>query len=737
VQADEFPLQYIKGVGPKRAAALAAAGLRTPRDVIRNIPRGYVDRSAVASIAELHARLHSDDLWTNSADAIVQASREVSVVGTVLATEVRPIGKNRKLFKASIADESGAVAQLIFWSHIQYFEKSIREGDSYAVSGIAEYDARWHTVAFTHPELERIDADDAERFRQGAILPKYTLTQAMKSAGITMRIMRTIVEHVIESVAPFEREIFPDEFMQRMSLPHIADVLRTIHFPKSHEEISAARRRLVFEELFFFELMLAARQRSRKATHRGIQMDVKSPMARTLVERLPFELTVAQRRVIHEIMSDMSSGSPMNRLLQGDVGSGKTIVALLCMLNVIENGYQTLIMAPTEILAEQHFRNIQQLTEGLSINVVQLVGGQRKKYRAELTSVIASGEAQIIVGTHAAFEADILYKNLGLVVIDEQHRFGVAQRAELKRLGVQSHGDDAFIPHFLVMSATPIPRTLSMTLYGDLDVSVIDELPKNRKPIKTKVVFSSGISKVYDFIRTEVSTGRQAYVVYPLVEKSEKLELKSAVEFHDTLSTQIFPDLRVGLLHGQMLWYEKEEVMDRFLHKEIDILVATTVIEVGVDVANATIMLIEDAERFGLAQLHQLRGRVGRGADQSYCFLATKDHFRYAVSKANAAEDRAKSALRLRTMEETTDGFRIAEVDLNLRGPGDMMGTRQSGLPEFHYADLVTDAPLISVARKEAFALFDSDPQLRKAEHEHIRERLINDFEAKAFVSVA
>jgi ATP-dependent DNA helicase RecG len=493
-----------------------------------------------------------------------------------------------------------------------------------------------------------------------------------------------------------------------------------------------------YEELFLFELLLAARRRSRKRPERGIPMQSQSQRARSLIERLPFDLTGAQKRVIREIVADMTSGTPMNRLLQGDVGSGKTVVALLCMLNAVDNGYQTLIMAPTEILAEQHFHGIQRmLGADHGMNIVQLVGSQRKKARTAVLEQIASGSANIVVGTHAMFESDVVYNKLGLIVIDEQHRFGVAQRAELKRLGQNSHGDEPRTPHILVMSATPIPRTLSMTLYGDLDSSVIDQLPAQRKPIKTHVVFESKMQEVFGFVKSEVALGRQAYIVYPLVERSEKIDAKSAVEHYEDLCRTVFHDLSVGLLHGQMGWNEKEDVMKAFLNRDFDVLVSTTVIEVGIDVPNATVMLIENAERFGLSQLHQLRGRVGRGGEQSYCFLATKDHFKYQMNRAANAEDMAKAPIRLKTMEETTDGFRIAEVDLRLRGPGDVMGTRQSGVPDFRFADLVTDGELIAQTRADAFGVLDEDPQLRQDEHRLLRQELLRMFDESSMSSVA
>ncbi|MBU3742689.1 MAG: ATP-dependent DNA helicase RecG [Candidatus Kapabacteria bacterium] len=734
-----LPLQYLKGIGPKRAEVLAKEGLRTPQDVLLYVPRGYVNRDGSRTLAELAGVHGRDDVWARSdAATLARVTSEVTIIVGIVSMQEGRYGRGKTMLTVTVADGSGVTAQVVFWNMVEYYKRVLEPGRYVVMSGRPEFDQRWNRLSFTHPELERIDDDDVAGYRAGVILPNYTLTQGMRNAGITMKLFRQMVDQVIERTAEQMTDPLPDALRAEHNLVTLQDALRELHRPTVLANVVAAQRRMKFEELFFFELLLAARASSRKRPDRGCVVDPKSPRARALVDRLPFTLTTAQRRVIREIVDDMSSGTPMNRLLQGDVGSGKTVVALLSMLDAIDSGYQTLIMAPTEILAEQHYNGIRRMVDGLDVNVVQLVGGQRKKIRAEVAEAIASGQANIIVGTHALFEASITYQRLGLIVIDEQHRFGVAQRAALSSLAKQSFEDRTQTPHILVMSATPIPRTLSMTLYGDLDVSVIDELPANRKPIRTEVVFESQLSVVHEMIRAEIRRGRQAYIVYPLVEKSDKLELKSAVEHHETLQHEVFPDLRVGLLHGQMLWYEKEDVMRAFLQGDYDILVATTVVEVGVDVPNATVMLIENAERFGLSQLHQLRGRVGRGAEQSYCYLATKDYFRYQLQRSETAADRASAAIRLRTMEETTDGFRIAEVDLKLRGPGDMLGTRQSGLPEFRFVDLVADTPLIAVARDAAFGMLRADPRLQRPDHSGIRERLIALFEGSAtFMTVA
>ncbi|MCO6465074.1 MAG: ATP-dependent DNA helicase RecG [Bradyrhizobiaceae bacterium] len=718
-------------MGPSRARALSAEGIQSALDLVRLVPRGYVDRSTASSLRAVMQNLQSSSLWSNAGSKDIAAiTREVSVVVTVSHLGERTVGRGRRMLQATVVDESGATAKVIFWNAVNYFGKLLSADSAFLLSGVPEYDARFNQVTFTHPEIEKIDAEEIEQLASGVVLPTYSISQKMRAAGVSDRLLRSMIDQVLDDVLGSLPEVLPSALLSRHGLLPRALALRYLHQPPTIAQAAEARRRLKHEELFYFQLRLAQRHALQSQPRNGLVMEARSPRARHLVESLPFELTGAQRRVIHEIVADMSSGSVMNRLLQGDVGSGKTIVALLCMLNVIDNGYQAVLMAPTEILAEQHYRGILRMLRDMDVVVCQVVGGQNKRQRSDVAERIASGEAQIIVGTHALFEANIEYNKLGLIVIDEQHRFGVAQRAELMKMGKHSHlqnnqtGQPPPDPHVLVMSATPIPRTLAMSVYGDLDLSVIDQLPANRKPIVTKVVFESGLPAAYEFIRSQVAEGKQAYLVYPLVEKSEKIEAKSAIEHFEHLSQHVFPELSLGLVHGQMTWGEKDQVMQSFLQRELQILVSTTVIEVGVDVSNATVMLVENAERFGLSQLHQLRGRVGRGADQSYCLLATKDHFQYQLKRNHSTTERANSVVRLRTMEETTDGFRIAEVDLELRGPGDVLGTRQSGLPEFTYANIVTDAAVLSKAREDAFLLIRADPTLSKPEHQLVKRHL-------------
>lgn len=736
------PIQFLKGVGPKRAEAFHALGIHTTMDLLRYIPRAYLDRSTIFSLSDLAERCRKQSLFSPEADEAltdVNFRNEATVIVRIKSIHRREFANGRKMLIATIRDDSAQTAELVFFQQIQYYERLLKEEQLYVVSGSPEFEERYRKLQFHHPTIEKVNEEDEELFIKGVILPQYPMTKELKNAGIWMALIRRLALTALETEQDKIQEIFPADILARYKLPESKRAFHSLHAPSNLNEIAEAKKRMKFEELFFFEMVLALRKRGTKVREHGVLINPKSAKARHLLDTLPFELTNAQKRVLNEIADDFRSGKPMNRLLQGDVGSGKTIVSVFAMLMAIESGYQTLIMAPTEILAEQHYRGITALLEGMDIKVVQLVGGQKKRVRNTVNDEIASGKANIIVGTHALFggmrsksETTIEYNRVGLMVIDEQHRFGVEQRAKLRTLAMNSHKtDEPPVPHILVMSATPIPRTLSMTLYGDLDVSIINEMPKNRKPIKTKVVFESDLHRYFEFIRQEVKKGRQAYIVYPLVEQSEKLELKSAVEHYEHLCSEIFKDMKVGLLHGQMLWYEKDDTMKAFKNKEYDILVATTVVEVGIDIPNATVMLIENAERFGLSQLHQLRGRVGRGAEQSYCFLATKDHFRYHIGKKPEELSAARATVvRLKTMEETTDGFVIAETDLKLRGPGDILGTRQSGLPDFRYTDLISDGDIISIARKEAFALIEQDPHLRNPIHRELRSAFLIEYSA-------
>ncbi len=729
-------LQYIKGIGPRRAEALIKEGIFTPKDLLLYFPRSYIDRNAMSSIANLTSQFsksqsQSNDIFQNDVVRFI----EYTVVGNIYLKNLISIGKNRNMLKISIRDNSGS-ANIVFWNRTQFFEKIYQSGQLLAVSGKPEID-KYGVLTFSHPEIDIIDSEDEQLYQRGIIMSKYKITDNMSSSGINNKNLRQIIHYILDKAIDKIIETLPDRILTQFSFPSISETISNIHFPKSKELLEQAKNRIKFEEIFYFLLNVELTRQKMLSTDSGFVIDPKSKMARQLYDKLPFKLTPDQKKVIREIAQDMESGKPMNRLLQGDVGSGKTIVAILTMLMAIDAGYQVAFMAPTELLAEQHFLNLKNYLSEFGVEIVQLVGGQRVKVRRMVLGKIVDGTANIIVGTHALFQSEVEYKNLAYVIIDEQHRFGVQQRADLINLAKQSLDDKSYLPHILVMSATPIPRTLTMTAYGDLDVSVIRSMPKNRKPIITTIKFESNMNEVYDFIRKQVKLGFQVFIVYPLVEKSEKMVLKAATEHYEFLKEEVFKELNCGLLHGQMFWYEKEDTMKAFLNKEYDILVSTTVIEVGIDIPNANVMIIENAERFGLSQLHQLRGRVGRGADQSYCILLTKDDFKYPLTSKSIIDDTKAVFTRLKTMTETTDGFKIAEVDMKLRGPGDIMGTKQSGLPEFKFIDLVNDPEIISIAKTTAYTVLQEDPQLINQENEILKQNIIKYSSKKTYFDIA
>ncbi len=719
-------LQFIKGIGPRRAEAFIKEGILTPLDLMYYFPRSYIDRSGTKSLAQLQNELKSVNNYT--AEKNLYFNSESTAVAKVVSKEIREFGKKRQMLSLTISDNSGANAKIIFWNSVKYFDKVYQKGQLLAVSGKAEID-RYNFISFNHPDIDIIDEEDANLYSGGAILPKYKLSDSLRKAGITMKLMRQIIAGCLKKYAANIIEVFPPSLMKEFSFLSKSQSVFNLHFPKNKDLLERSKLRVKFEELFLFQLFLNLKRDKIKAAEQGVLVKPKSQSARKLYDILPFDLTPDQKKVLREIASDMENGNAMNRLLQGDVGSGKTIVAIFTMLMAIDSNLQVAFMAPTEILAEQHFHSLKNFLKDLDLNVVQLVGGQKAKMRRNVLEKIETGYANIIVGTHALFQSEINYNRLGLVIIDEQHRFGVMQRSDLIKLAKRSFNDESITPHILVMTATPIPRTLTMTAYGDLDVSIIKSKPKDRKPILTKVEFESNHDQVFDFIRSEIKQGRQAFIVFPFVEKSEKMEeIKSATEYYEPLQA-VFPEFKLGLLHGQMFWYEKEEAMQNFLNKEYDILVATTVIEVGIDIPNASVMVIENAERFGLSQLHQLRGRVGRGANQSYCILMTKDNYKYQLNKKEQAEN-AKSAaiIRLKTMAETTDGFKISEVDLQLRGPGDILGTKQAGLPDFKYADLVNDGDIMEIAKKTAIKIISEDPHLRNQDNRLLRAEMSRNY---------
>lgn len=684
-------LTDLHGISEKRAASLAKSGIHTPEDLLMLFPRRYVDKTFVTPIGQ------------------VKGSNEtVYVAGTI--TDIHPAGSgNKKRLEATVSDGTGVI-QAVWFKGQDYFRKTLKTGKRVSLFGQARRFGR--NISIAHPELE----DLSEGNPQTGLFPVYPSNSILEKAYISSKLIHKWISQLLENYQP--PEFLPVPILQQFDLPERTTAFRKIHMPSTSRDHQKALERFKFEELLLFELAVLYLKNSQIEQHRGARLDVNGDYVRSFfLEHLPFELTDGQKNALSDIKKDVVSGYQMNRLIQGDVGSGKTIVAFGAMLMALDSGFQAAFMAPTEILAEQHFKTISELARPLGLDVRMLIGSQNTATRNEIHSGVSGGQTQIVVGTHAIIQEQVQFANLGMAIVDEQHRFGVAQRAILRSKGQN--------PHLLVMSATPIPRSLAMTVYSELDVSIIHDMPGGRKPIRTAVRTEKKKEEVYTFIDNLIREGGQAYIVYPLVEESEVLELNDATEGFEKVSKR-FPDFNVGLLHGRMNSEEKEEAMAKFAANEIQILVSTTVIEVGVDVPNASVMVIEHAERFGLSQLHQLRGRIGRGSRQSYCILMIGNQ---PGKEANQ---------RLQTMAETSDGFKIAEMDLKLRGPGDFMGTRQSGLPEFRHADIVEDQYLLQQAKEAASHLLKNDPHLQKPEHQDLKKQFEPYLEQKKeFMSVS
>ena len=662
-------IMYLPGVGPKKKEILSKElGICSYADLLEYYPYKYVDRTKVFHISELTSEMPF-----------------VQIKGRILSFEEFDTGKRNKRVVAHFSDGFGVV-DLVWFRGAQYIYKTYKTDTEYIVFGKPSvYGGRFQ---FAHPDID--DAHSLQLSDMG-MQPYYSTTEKMKKMGLTSRAIEKIAKTLIEKI-PELPETLPDFITKRLHLASRNEAFRHIHYPHSHQELQKAQVRLKFEELFYVQLNILRYASDQRRKYRGYVFSRVGEIFNCFYKNnLPFSLTEAQKRVMHEIRADMCSGRQMNRLLQGDVGSGKTLVALMTMLIALDNGFQACMMAPTEILAEQHVQTIREFLKGMDIRVELLTGIVKGKKRQAILDALACGEVQILVGTHAIIEETVQFAHLGIAVIDEQHRFGVEQRAKLWNKSQNP-------PHVLVMTATPIPRTLAMTIYGDLDVSVIDELPPGRKPIQTLHKFDTQLTTLYQSIRRQIELGRQVYIVFPLIKESEKSDLKNLEEGFETLK-EAFPDYRLSKVHGRMKPVEKEEEMEKFVKGETQILVATTVIEVGVNVPNASVMVILDAQRFGLSQLHQLRGRVGRGCDQSYCILVTN----YKLS-----EDTRK---RIDIMCDTNDGFRIAEADLKLRGPGDLEGTQQSGIAfDLKIANIARDGQLVQLARQEAQAIIEADP---------------------------
>ena len=678
-------IQYLPGVGPNRKKMLSQElGIETFGDLLQYYPYKHVDRSRLYAIGELNGDMPF-----------------VQVKGHILSFETFKMSARKERVVAHFTDGTGKVMDLTWFNGGKYAKQSYKIGTEYVIFGRPNvFNGR---INVTHPD---IDAADKLELSTMGMQPYYNTTEKMKKSGLNSRAIERLTKSLIDIIKDPLPETIPDFITSRLHLMSRDEALRKIHYPQDAKELEKARTRLKFEELFYVQLNILRYASDHRRKYRGYVFSHVGDYFNTFFHQyLPFSLTEAQKRVIREIRKDTGSGKQMNRLLQGDVGSGKTLVALMSMLIALDNGYQACIMAPTEILAEQHLQTIQGFLNGMNIRVELLTGIVKGKKRQTVLDGLLDGSVQILVGTHAVIEDTVQFANLGMVVVDEQHRFGVAQRAKLWTKNTNP-------PHVLVMTATPIPRTLAMTLYGDLDVSVIDELPPGRKPVVTTHVFDRSMPSLYDGLRKQIQQGRQVYIVFPLIEESEKIDLKNLEDGFEVLR-QVFPEFRLSKVHGKMKPKDKEEEMQRFVKGETQMLVATTVIEVGVNVPNASVMVILEAQRFGLSQLHQLRGRVGRGADQSYCILVTNHQM---------SEDTRK---RIDIMCETNDGFRIAEADLKLRGPGDLEGTQQSGMAfDLKIADIARDGQLVQLARDEAQAIIDEDPECHSDKYNMLWNRL-------------
>ena len=679
-------VQFLKGVGPKRSEILGRLGIHTIHDMLHYFPRDYKDRTRIQKISE------------------AKIGAEITIKGKILAIQNR-MARNRKyILEAFVTDETGSIAAT--WFNQPFLMNKFHVGDNLFLHGKV---GAYKYLQLLSPEYEVIQ--DAEtNIKEGGIIPVYSLTEHISQTQFR-KIMKESVHHFTDRI----EELLPQEILVKNQLLPLDKAIREIHFPETFDALKRAKTRLVYDELLTLEMAMALR-RSGIKEETGIAFKAGPNVDAHIRNLIPFALTNAQERVIREITTDMRSNKPMNRLLQGDVGSGKTVVAIYAILAAIANGYQAAFMAPTEILSEQHFQTIQKYLQHSHVRMQLLTGSTNSKFKKDVLEKIRTGQIDLVIGTHALIEDTVQFKKLGLVVIDEQHKFGVIQRLKLKEKGFQ--------PDVLIMTATPIPRTLSITLFGDLDISILDEMPPGRTPIKTFWISKDKETDSYNFIHGEINKGRQVFIVYPLVEESAVLDLKAAVTEAKRLQHDVFPACKVGLLHGQMKSGDKDKIMTDFKEKRYDILVSTVIIEVGIDVPNATVMVVEHAERFGLAQLHQLRGRIGRGSELSYCLL-------FGNPKTNEARER------LKIMTKTCDGFKIAEIDFKLRGPGEFFGTRQHGLPELKISDLIKDFPILKQARSDAFEIVSKDPHLTQETHQKIRQRVLETFKDRLeFISI-
>ncbi len=684
-------LQFIKGVGPKKAETLKRRNLECVKDCLFYIPFRYEDRSKTGTISTLTAGEH------------ISFSAEISATGSYY------IGRRKKVFEIALQDETGVVRAKYYQFNATYMKDKFKIGTRVIASGKPQPNRRAGSrLELVHPLIEIDDGSENSSVETGRIIPVYQTTE-----GLHLKSLRSIIHNVIETYSGLVDDFLPQDIIERNGFPPLSQAIREAHFPSEEYSLDAlnrfktnAQERIVFDELFLIQLALFYKRKQTKNITKGFKLNTRGPLIKKFMQGLAFDLTNAQTKVLAHIMDDLEKPTPMNRLIQGDVGSGKTIVALITLLTAVDNGYQGALMAPTEILAEQHFHNLSSDCAKLGICIELVTGSLPAKEKKQALERVREGISHIVVGTHALIQKEIQFDRLGIAVIDEQHRFGVLQREALNKKGTS--------PHILVMTATPIPRSLALTIYGDLDVSLIDELPPGRKPIKTQVYSENKRDDVYGFVAKEISKGRQAYIVCPLIEETEKMDLKTATEVYEYIKER-FPHINANLVHGKIKSADRRQIMAEFKEGKVQALVATTVIEVGVHVPNATLMIVEHAERFGLSQLHQLRGRIGRGEHASHCLLVAY----YPLSDEGKA--------RLEAMQESQDGFYIAEKDLEIRGPGDFLGTRQSGLPDLKVANLIRDIKVLEIARKEAQDLLQTHPDLNAPELLKLKNELLTE----------
>jgi len=718
----QISISNLKNVGKQRASILIDNGFSSIYDLLYFLPYKHIDRSTNLSIEAIKQYLRRG------------YEGELTIVAKAEKKEILRVYGGKSYLKVFFSDSTGAI-ECIWFNSVKIFDKIFIEGKYYALSGRPVI-TKYGNLQMAHPDFDKIEDNDNEAFlNTGKIIPFYSLPNEMRKNKLGDFSFRALIKEAIDKYLEYIEDPFDENFLHKNNLISLKDAIKNIHFPENYDCLKKSKFRLKFDEIFFYHLAINFRKSHFREKNKAPILTVKTSLIKNFVNSLPFKLTADQLKTLNEIKEDLASSKPMNRLLQGDVGSGKTIVALIASLFAVDNGYQAAVLAPTEILAMQHYKNFEKYLSNFNVEVILAIGGSKTKNKINIIESIRSKSPLIVVGTHALLEEFIEFKNLGLAIIDEQHRFGVEQRAKLAKKGLS--------PHTLLMTATPIPRTLTMTLYGDVDVSKISQMPAGRKGVKTVLRGERSLPKIYKYIVEKAKEGIQSYVVYPLVEESDKLELKAAVSYYENLKENDLSQVKVGLLHGKMKWNEKEDIMKKFAAKEFDVLIATTVIEVGIDIPDANIMLINDAHRFGLSQLHQLRGRVGRGDKQGLCILVSKDEY-ITANDNNLFElddeyllriEKRKNIIRLKAMLKYNDGFKLSEIDMRLRGPGNILGIEQSGLPKFKLVDLTIDEDVISLSKKIVEEIIAEDPLLTKERYYPLKSILIELYKDKIELS--